>query len=282
MDEINIKNFLESTPPGKEVAIEDFAVQKDRSLKTNIPPIQLHCTSEECQGTRFFVANKTPWLSPDNYNDEYLVYVCRNCRKEYKTYAIGSIYDKETGKWNTIKYGEVPQFGPPTPSRAFKLIGGERDLYLLGRRSENQGMGIGAFVYYRRVIESQKIRIFDELIRVISKISPDDAVLEELESAKKETPFTKAVESIKHGLPQSLSINGYNPLTLLHSALSEGVHAHTDDECLEIASSVRTVLFEFAERLAQALKEEAELNAAVNRLANNKKAANKKINADNQ
>ena len=172
-----------------------------------------------------------------------------------------------------MKYGEDPSFGPPTPARAFNLIGGERELFILGRRNENQGMGIGAFVYYRRVIESQKNRIFDELIRVIGKISPGDAVLEELESAKNETQFTKAVESIKHALPQSLSINGYNPLTLLHSALSEGVHIHTDSECLELASSVRTVLFEFAERLGQALKEEAELNAAVDRLANKKKSS---------
>ena len=51
----------------------------------------------------------------------------------------------------------------------------------------------------------------------------------------------------------------------------QGVHAHSDSECLELASSVRTVLFEFAERLGQALKEEAELNNAVNKLANKKK-----------
>ena len=52
-------------------------------------------------------------------------------------------------------------------------------------------MGIGAFVYYRRVIESQKNRIFDELIRVINKISPQDEVLADLEAAKKETPIYK-------------------------------------------------------------------------------------------
>ena len=143
----------------------------------------------------------------------------------------------------------------------------------MGRRSEIQGMGIGSFVYYRRVLESQKNRIFDELIRVIDKISPGDAILKELETAKNETQFTKAIESIKHALPQSLYINGYNPLTLLHSALSEGVHTHSDEKCLELASSVRNVLFEFAERLGEALKEDAELKLAVNRLAKKEKSS---------
>lgn len=273
MQDISFKNFLETIPPGKEVLVSDFSKKEGGSLKNKSPQISLHCTNEECQGVRFFYATDNNYLSPDNYNDKYITYLCRNCMKTYKTYALGATLDKESSKWRVMKYGEVPSFGPPTPARAFNLIGGERDLFLLGRRNENQGMGIGAFVYYRRVIESQKSRIFDELIRVIGKISPDDAILTELESAKKETRFTTAVESIKHALPQSLNINGYNPLTLLHSALSEGVHVHSDSECLELASSVRTVLIEFAERLGQALKEEAELNAAVNRLANNKKTS---------
>lgn len=273
MEEKSLKEFLESVPPGKEVLIDDFAARKSNSTYIATPQLHLHCTSEECQGIRFFEATDDDWLSYDKYNDKYATYVCRNCRKSIKTFALGAVYDEGSGKWKVMKYGEAPYFGPPTPARAFNLIGGERELFLLGRRNENQGMGIGAFVYYRRVIESQKNRIFDELIRVIGKISPGDAVLEEIEAAKKETQFTKAVESIKHALPQSLSINGYNPLTLLHSALSEGVHTHTDSECLELASCIRTVLFEFAERLGQALKEEAELNAAVNRLANKKKSS---------
>ena len=66
-------------------------------------------------------------------------------------------------------------------------------------------------------------------------------------------------------------INSQNPLALLHSALSEGLHTFEEKECLEIAGSIRTVLIEFADRLGQALKEEAELNAAVNRLTGKKK-----------
>ena len=279
MEAISFKQFLESVPPGKEVLVKDFVERSGGSLRTAVPQLNLYCTSEECQGVRFFGATDHVWLNANEYNDRYLTYVCRNCGNISKTYSLGSQKNAESDVWLVRKYGEEPVFGPPIPSQAFKLIGGDRELFLMGRRSEIQGMGIGAFVYYRRIIESQKARIFDELIRVISKISPGDAVIADLEAAKGETQFTKAVDLIKHALPQSLHINGYNPLTLLHSALSEGVHAHNDQECLELASSVRAVLFEFAERLSQALKEEAELNAAVNKLAN-KKTANKKSLVD--
>jgi hypothetical protein len=63
-----------------------------------------------------------------------------------------------------------------------------------------------------------------------------------------------------------LLIDGHNPLTLLHSTLSEGVHDLTDEECLKRAYAVRIVLGELAERLAQALTGKAELKAAVGQL----------------
>jgi hypothetical protein len=45
-----------------------------------------------------------------------------------------------------------------------------------------------------------------------------------------------------------------------------GLHAKTDEECLAFAHDARVVLAELAERLSQALKDEAELNTAVTRL----------------
>ena len=87
-----------------------------------------------------------------------------------------------------------------------------------------------------------------------------------MKAAKKETQFSKAVNAVKHGIPQALLLNGHNPLTLLHSALSEGMHAQTDEQCMELATSIRVVLTDLVERLGNALKDHAELNAAVSRL----------------
>jgi hypothetical protein len=87
-----------------------------------------------------------------------------------------------------------------------------------------------------------------------------------LEDARKETQFSKAIETIKPGVPQALLIDGHNPLTLLHNALSEGMHAQTDEECLELATSIRIVLTDLVERLASVLSDHVELKAAVSKL----------------
>jgi hypothetical protein len=169
-----------------------------------------------------------------------------------------------------LKLGEDPPFGPRVPPRVISLIGPDREAFLKGRRSENQGLGIGAFAYYRRVVENQKNRLLEEIIKVSRRLGAPLDQIQILEDAKKEKQFSKAMESVKNSIPKELLIKGHNPLSLLHRAVSEGIHAMTDEECLELAGSVREVLFELAERIGEVLKEQAGLDAAVARLTNKK------------
>jgi len=112
-------------------------------------------------------------------------------------------------------------------------------MFLKGRRCENQGLGIGAFSYYRRVVEHQKGRIIDEVIKVSGKIGAPEETLKLLREARNETKFSKSVSLIKDAIPQALLISGHNPLTLLHNALSAGLHEDTDDGCLSLAQAER-------------------------------------------
>ena len=73
----------------------------------------------------------------------------------------------------------------------------------------------------------------------MKKIGADNKKIEVLKSAVDETQFSKALNMAKEAMPESLLINGHSPILLLHSALSEGVHALNDEECLQIAGSVR-------------------------------------------
>lgn len=268
MNQRSTKEFLEDVQPGLMVEVTDF----EKAIPTHgtfglFPSIELHC--EKCGGIRHFepkaatlgIGEKRP---PFNV---FVEYRCRNCRESVKTFAIAGGYSESPRAWRLTKYGEIPRFGPPIPSRIYTLVGGERDQFLRGWRCELQGLGVGAFVYYRRVVESQKNRMLEEIIRVTERLSGDQALLMELRTARDETQFTKAIEAVKHALPQSLLVNGHNPLKLLHTALSSGVHELDDSTCLELATSIRVVLVELAERLALALKDEAGLNAALQRLA---------------
>ncbi len=203
---------------------------------------------------------------PERPAFDYLTYTCRNCQKTRKHYSLWITLANDGKNGRILKFGEWPEFGPPTASRVIKLIGPDRELFLKGRRSEHQGLGIGAFGYYRRVVENQKNRILEEVAKVSEKLGASPELLAELRAAQAETQFSKAIDSIKHGIPQVLLINGHNPLTLLHAALSEGLHSQSDEDCLSLATSIRVVLSELADRLGQALKDEAELAHAVSRL----------------
>jgi hypothetical protein len=74
------------------------------------------------------------------------------------------------------------------------------------------------------------------------------------------------MDAIKDAVPESLKMAGHNPLLLLHDAFSEGVHNLSDDECLERAKGVRTILIAMAERFALIRKERQELKDALSTL----------------
>ncbi|HCC05152.1 TPA: hypothetical protein DEP58_02490 [Patescibacteria group bacterium] len=264
----SVKEFFEDVPPGRDTHVAELS-ETGLYVSDNtiiLPEISLHCSDSACNGIRLFKATKNYELSKGGQNF-FIYYKCKNCGKTSKNYALWAYLNDDRKSGLLYKYGEVPEFGPPTPAKVVTLLGSEKDYYFKGRRSENQGLGIAAFAYYRRVVENQKNKIFDEIIRTVKKVDPSNkTLLEELEAAKKETQFTKAVESIKHAIPQALLIDGHNPLTLLHAALSDGLHARTDDECLEIATSLRVVLTDLAKRIANTLNDTAKLKTAVSRI----------------
>jgi hypothetical protein len=272
--------FLSTCPPGEKrevyplYAHERIGAFQDLKSYLDVSDIQVHCPSEGCDGVRnfAFVASVTDILKlGDEHFYAFLTYQCRNCVKSLKTFAIQCPFRRD-GRMlgEVLKLGENPAFGEPIPSRVVTLIREDRALFFKGRDSEYHGLGIGAFAYYRRVIENQKGRLFDEIIKVAKRLSAPTEQIQKLESAKAEKQFANAVKLIHDAIPTVLLINGLNPLLLLHNALSEGIHALTDERCLELATDIREVLFALAERIEVALKEQKGLEAAIGRLRNPK------------
>lgn len=192
---------------------------------------------------------------------------CRNCMTTEKW--IGLLMQNPPSGTLT-KTGEWPVEIGDTPASVITLAGPDRLDFLKGRRCETQGLGVGAFSYYRRVVERQKHRLFREIIRTLKGMGGHDALVVDLERAATETQFTKSVEAIRVAIPPALSINGQNPLTLLHDILSEGLHTLSDSECLEHAEVCRSVLAALSERLRSLREQNEQVNAAVAKLVNRK------------
>ena len=261
--------FLTSVPPGITEKVDDLSEgYKETWERMSSPSIYLDCPSEICDDIRIFDPQERAGNIASGWQDFYLNYQCRHCLRSKKTFSIRARRETLSCNGLALKIGEWPPFGSRIPTRVNKIIGDDRDLFFKGHRSENQGLGIGAYVYYRRVVHNQKDRLVDEIIKVAKRTNASPEVIKSLEKAKAQTEFSRAVETVKNAIPDVLKINGHNPLTLLHKALSKGVHELTDDECLEGAKNIRIVLSEFCERMGEALKEQAELDEAVKKLLN--------------
>ena len=273
--------FLQNTPLNQLAQISDLAVPQNvgpypsLNRRINTPELKLHCSHESCNGVRFFrcmgVSEKGKSLEQSAVNHLYVIYQCANCNKTVKVYSLAAkINIILVPRGTCYKLGEDPPYGPPVPPRLIKLIGPDRDIFLKGRRCENQGLGIGAFTYYRRVVENQKNRILEEIVKVSEEIKAPQDKINTLHEAINETQFSKALKMAKDVMPESLLINGQNPMLLLHGALSQGVHELSDKECLELANSVRVVLGKLSEKLSDILKDEAEVKGAISTLMNYK------------
>jgi len=259
----DFRAFLETAPPSSKWKITDLVAQTNANAALNTPELLLHCDSPECAGPRVFrISSKDITLNTTEWRYGYLHYLCGNCRKTQRRFAVAIHWGHDI----VIKIGELPVLATPTPARLISMIGPHRELFLKGRRAEQLGLGVGAFAYYRRVIEGEKGRIIEEIAKVAKALGASSATIKIFENAAIETQFSKAIDQINPVIPPAILINGHNPLTLLHSALSEGLHSENDEECLNFAQHIRVIMVELAERLATALKDDRELKEAVTKL----------------
>jgi hypothetical protein len=267
---IPFKQFLETVHPSVERTVEGlweaspvFSSNTPRRIELTTPDLRLHC--ERCDGERTFrcEGERQPSLSDDSANARLINYLCSDCRAQGKSFSLWVAVGKSYGTGVAYKYGELPPFGVPVPNKVLRLFGKDATIFLKGRQCENQSLGLGAFAYYRRVVENHKNDLFDEIVKVCETIPASEQLIGELRSAQKEVSFMKAIEQIKTTLPQGLLINGHNPLSALHRALSIGLHSESDATCLQTAHAVRLVLTDLVEKMSNLRQDNRELNSAL-------------------
>ncbi len=267
----NISNYYERTNEQHGYAFRRLA-----------PVLRLHCA--KCKGIRNFSGH---WVHHGKFDKgeivrDFLKYTCKDCEDTNKTFCIISQAIDEEGNGSAVKIGEFPELHLELPRSVEKLLGDDYSLFIKGLTCEKRGLGVGAFTYYRRVVESQKNHLISEILRVAEKLGAPEEITRKLKAAKNEKQFSRAVNAVKGAIPESLLVDSHNPLKLLHDALSICVHSKSDEQCLRIAHSIRLVLTDLAERLKLALGEQDELRTAVSGLLNFTADARKKAKESQQ
>jgi hypothetical protein len=267
--------FLEHTPPGIEVEIESLVTVPEKMTTGVRTParvrtldIRLYCDSDGCKDFRFFRATSDEnWLAKGLSLDTFITYRCRTCMGSPKTFAVRLTRAHRTATSGTaIKFGEEPAYAPPISPSLVSLVGPGHELFSRGHRCESQGLGLAAFVYYRRVVVDQKSYLIYEIADAARRLGATPEDVAALNRAAQETQFRKATENITAAIPSALLIQGHDPLTLLYTAVRRGFHAGTDEEYLTLAKDIRIVLTELAGHTSAILKDEADIRGAVTRI----------------
>ncbi len=184
------------------------------------------------------------------------VYHCTKCHKAIRFFILKL---EEDG--TVMKIGQFPAASCNIPKEISSLEDKEIvELYKKGRISENQSYGIGAFSYYRRIIEY----CIDKLIDSIESIIPQDKKQDYKElvtKVKKEKNAMNKIELVKNTIIDN-SIDG-NPFNSIYKILSIGIHSLKDEECLECADSLRTLLMHVVEETNHARNKKEKLEKSL-------------------
>lgn len=232
------KEFLENYPLYRKYAVQTMPVTLDK-----FPKVSINMSCPICNSNQTFVMDNEYYqmtLYPQTLSagsDVRLAYKCSHCQTFRRLFFV-KIDDQN--KW-LMKIGQYPSWEITGEPNVEKLLGKHSSYYKKGLICESQGYGIGAFGYYRRIVEET----IDELLDEISNLLSGDELTkynDALAQAKLTIVTQEKIELVKDILPPILRPDNMNPLSALHSCLSEGLHAESDEECLEIAETCRKVI----------------------------------------
>ena len=250
------------------------------------PSINMHC--DKCGSIQTYNATEhSKYQNVGGYLEEdgvyRLQYLCEGCHASIREFVVyfleSSVFDEEKREhiyhMTIRKVGQFPAWDIEMDSELGNLLGDHAEYYKKGLICESQGYGIGAFAYFRRIVEE----IIDSLLESIEELLEEkdkEAYKSALEEVKKTTVAQKKIELVKDLLPANLRPNNVNPLLALHSALSEGLHAEDDEDCLEYAEAIRDVLIFLVNRIVRTKTEDKSFTASMKKILE-KKSKNDKI-----
>lgn len=230
--------------------LEEFSLFKKLSFTkvggyfSQIEKVPINMSCPKCSSVQTFnMINEYYYDGLDHTNSTLeskifdLRYVCQSCKLFERRFFIH--FDNNLGI--IYKIGQFPEWEIKIDKNVGKVLDKHLKSFRKGLVCESQGYGIGAFAYYRRITED----IIDELLDSISDLIEEDnrsKYLEALEETKKTRVTQEKIVLIKDLLPSILKPGGMNPLGVLHSELSGGLHSESDEECLEKANHVKSIL----------------------------------------
>jgi len=175
-----------------------------------------------------------------------ITYTCRNCVGESQASIQINFWWISTGQ-NTVfeKFGRYPKFEVHPPNELAGALGEHAGFYRKGMELRQHNYGLGALVYFRRIVEDttdELLGLLDAAVREVGAADADKA-LATIEKAKMAGRFEEKVRVAAEAVPAHLRMGDVNPLGLLYTLVSDRMHnAETDDEAIEVIDEIEQIL----------------------------------------
>jgi hypothetical protein len=197
----------------------------------------------------------------------FLVFQCASCLQQRAVFALETRMKESVGIVQKVGHSPSPRIG--MDGRLAKAMGDDVSLFRKGLTSEAHGFGVGAYAYFRQVAEN----LVDGLLKKLKaegQASEDSELLGAIEGLSPRARPSEKIGIVKDHLPASLRPGGLNPLGAIYAALSEGIHAGTDEACLQEARVLREALTFVVQELADRKEKRDAYVAAVRGLGGTK------------
>jgi len=137
-------------------------------------------------------------------------FTCAGCRESDLAYYIKFGPDSDSVQ----KIGQSPPWSINLDKALQRRLGEYQDLFRKGLVCESQGYGIGAYAYYRRVIEDM---IDELLVDILDLLDPSIAAEKkrELQDIRDSKRTVDKIEVVSKILPQLLSVKSIFPSTTI-------------------------------------------------------------------
>ncbi|WP_224483157.1 hypothetical protein [Robertkochia aurantiaca] len=244
------KEFLEDYPLYKkyDITLEDIP----KMLLWNQVSINEYCNHCKTNETFNLKANYDQMLpsfmkgsSQSSILNFTLYFKCQSCHQFERIYSIH--LDEE----NKImfKTGQYPQWEVESNKKLKKTLGKHYSNYNKGLICEANSYGIGAYAYYRRIIEEIIVELIEKIEEMIDDDEDKQVYHEALEKSKHSKNATEKISLVMDLLPASLRLDGINPLKTIYDELSEGLHGAKEVECLNSAEIMRKCIVFLIEQI---------------------------------
>jgi hypothetical protein len=217
--------------------LQTFSLYRKSDFKGRwIFPVRLQWNCDQC-------GKETTWMELDGSTERasghcQATYTCGLCSKTYLSFFVYNDSDKE----QIYKVGQHPEPSIAIPKRLETGLKDSVQHYKKGLICFNQGYGIGAVAYFRRVVEERTNELIDVVAELAKANGSSGEEVKKILAAKAERTYDRKLEVASQMIPASLRPGGVNPLGRLHDLLSDALHVKDEEGALATAEDMQFII----------------------------------------